>query len=413
MPALTQDDADRELTRLTTDGDRIAEALVALENHPGYRFLQGAALSGRTMSLWATAKTDVALLYQRFGLYRSILAKAQEIRTRRHRLNPADLAELATLLRGSAVELGTEEIPLGQRNLTGPSTITHRMTLAELVDDMDTAFQRATDIAVATDEVWSAVVRVLDPMDTQLDRARETAASLGLGEIRDPLFIEVDDIGDALADLRSLAFGDPLGLYRGEPGSGRPDLADVERLAHRLTAVRGKLDDLAAVRSGYDDRVARASAAIDAVAAAEADARAAYDLVLEKIAAPAIAPVPNGTGPLRDRLAGLTPLVAKHDWGLVADELAVLAAETDRARERAADVQDTATALLDRRSELRGRLDAYRVKAARLRLSEDAELAVRYQEAYDLLWTIPCDLRAATKALNRYQQAITAKGATA
>ena len=412
MPTLTQDDADRELNRLTTEGNRIADALVTLENHPGYRFLQGAALSGRTVTLWDEARSDVALLYQRFDSYRGILAKAQEIRTRRNRLSTTDLAELTTLLRGSAVELGTEEIPLGKRNLTGPATITHRMTLAELVAGMDTSFQRVTDIAVATDEVWSAMVRVLDPLDERMDDARELVASLGLGEIRDPLFVEVDDIGTALADLRSRAFGDPLALYRGEPGSGRPDLTDAEALQRRLTAVRDRLAALAAVRAQYDDKVARAATAIDGVATAEADAKAAYELVLEKIASPAIAPVPDGTPPLRARLAGLASLVAAHEWGFVVDELAALAKDTEQARARAAEVRDTATALLDRRSELRGRLDAYKVKAARLRLAEDAELSAHYQEAYGLLWTVPCDLRAATRALNRYQQAITAKGAT-
>ncbi len=412
MPTLTQDAADRELDRLTTEGDRIADALVTLENHPGYRFLQGAALSGRTEALWAEARGDVALLYQRFDSYRGILARAQEIRTRRNRLNTSDLAELTTLLRGSAIELATEEIPLGRRNLTGPATVTHRMTLAELVGGMDASFQRATDIAVATDEVWSAMVKVLDPMDDQLDDARALAASLSLGEIRDPLFVEVDDIGTVLADLRSRAFGDPLTLYRGEPGSGRPELAEADALRARLATVRDRLTALAAVRADYDDKVARAAAAIDGVAAAEADARAAYDLVREKIASPAIASVPDGTPPLRARLAGLGALVARHDWGVVAEELSALAVATAQAGDRAAEVRETATALLSRRSELRGRLDAYKVKAARLRLSEDAELAAYYQETYQLLWTVPCDLRSATKALNRYQQAITAKGTT-
>jgi hypothetical protein len=94
----------------------------------------------------------------------------------------------------------------------------------------------------------------------------------------------------------------------------------------------------------------------------------------------------------------------------VSAALDALAAATERAREQVGEIRDTAAALLGRRAELRGRLDAYRVKAAQLRLAEDAEIAARYQEAYDLLWTVPCDLRAATKALNRYQQAIAARG---
>jgi hypothetical protein len=410
--AITQDDADRELNRLTTDGDRIAEALVALEAHPGYRFLEGAALVGRTAELWSAARADIALLYQRFGSYRSVLDKAREVRARRGRPGPAELAELTTLLRGSAVELATEEIPLGRRNLTGPSTVTNRMTLAELVTSMDTAFQRTSEIAVATDDVWSAAVRALDPLDRRLTEARELSASLGLGESRDPLYTEVDGIATRLGELRGRAFADPLALYSGTPGSGRPDLTEADTLAARLASVRTELDSLAAVRSGFDERVGRAGAAIDAVAAEEAKARQAYDLVLDKIATPVIATVPDGTPPLRDRLAGLTDLVGRHDWQGVSEALADLAAATDQAANRAREVRGTAAALLDRRSELRGRLDAYRVKAARQRLSEDAEITACYREAYDLLWTVPCDLRAATRALNRYQQAIAAKGPT-
>jgi hypothetical protein len=411
VSALTQDDADRELNRLGTDGDRIADALVTLENHPGYRFLQGAALTGRTLAAWQQVRADVALLYQRFDSYRGILAKAREIRARRNRLGTADLAELATLLRGDTVELATEEIPLGRRNLTGPSTITYRMTVAELLAEMDGLFQRVTDVAVATDDVWTAMVRALDPLDEQLDTAREVAGSLGLGETRDPLFLEVDGIGTALADLRARAFADPLALYQGEPGSGHPDITEAAALERRLTSVGAELASVARVRAEFAERVTRAEAAIDAVLAAEVKARSAYELVLEKIASPAIAPVPDGTPPLRDRVAALRTLVDRHDWTGVAVALTALDTATEQARARVVEVADTATALLDRRSELRGRLDAYRVKAARLRRGEDPELAAYYQETYDLLWTVPCDLRSATRALNRYQQAITAKGA--
>jgi hypothetical protein len=412
MPAITQDNADRELDRLTTDGDRIGEALIALEAHPGYRFLEGTTLSGRTAELWSVVRADIALLYQHFGSYRSVLAKAREVRARRNRPGAAELAELNTLLRGRAVELSTEEIPLGRRNLTGPATVTNRMTLAGLVTSMDAAFQRASDVVVATDDVWTAAVRTLDPLDGQLDAARELSASLGLGETRDPLFTEVDSIGSEVAALRARAFADPLALYRGEPGRGGPDLGTADALTERLTAVRTRLDSLAAVRAGFGEQVARARIAIDAVAAAEADARNAYDLVLDKIANPAIATVPDGTPPLRERLAGLSVLVARHDWQGVTDALADLTAATGQATGAAREVRETAAALLDRRAELRGRLDAYRVKAARQRLSEDAEIAACYQSTYDLLWTVPCDLRAATRALNRYQQAIAAKGST-
>ncbi|HKN99178.1 MAG TPA: hypothetical protein VJX10_18805 [Pseudonocardiaceae bacterium] len=410
VPVLTQDNVDLELARLTTDGERIGEALIALEAHPGYGFLQGSTLTGRTEELWQAARADIAVLYQRFDLYRSVLDRARQVRARRNRPGAAELAELTTLLRGEAVVLGTEEIPLSRRHLTDPTTITHTMTLGELVASMDRTYQRASDLVVAVDDVWSAVVRTFDPLDRELDGARELCASLGLGEARHPLFTELDAISTEIAALRARAFADPLTLYTGEPGSGRPDLAGADRLAARVTALRAELDALAAVRADLDQRLAAARAAIDGVGAEEARAGADYDLVQDKIRSPAIQPVPDGTPELRQRLAGIAGLASRHDWSAVVAELDSLATATGAAQARAHAVRDTAAALLGRRKELRGRLDAYRVKAAQLRLTEDAEITARYQEAHDLLWTVPCDLRAATVALNRYQQAIAAKG---
>jgi hypothetical protein len=369
-------------------------------------------LTGRTAARWDETRADIALLYARFGAYRTVLDKAKEVRARRARPGAAELRELSALLRGPSIELATEEIPLQQRNLTGPDTVTSRMTLTQLVAAMDTAFGRATEVVVAADEVWSAFVHQADALDARLDDARELAASLGLGESRDPLFNALDDIGTELADVRARAFADPLAFYLGEPGDGEPELGELTALATRLDSVRASEDKLAAVRVGVDERIARASGAIDGLVSRTAQARQARDLVLDKIAGPAIADVPAEADYLRARLTGLADAVARQRWASVSDELTALAAATDDATRRVQDVLDTANALLGRRSELRGRLDAYRVKAAVSRLAEDPEIAGCYQQAYDLLWTVPCDLRAATRALNRYQQAIAAKGST-
>ena len=410
IPLYNTNDVDQTINRLTTDGDRIGGAPIALESHPGHQFLTGARLTGRTAARWAETQADIALLYQRFEAYRTVLAKATEVRARRAKPGATELTELTALLRGPAVELSTEEIPLERRNLRGPATVTNRMTLAQLVTAMDTTFQHATEVVVAADEVWTAFVRLADPLETRLDEARELAASLGLGEIRDPLFTTLDDVGTELAELRARAFADPLAFYQGEPGRGGPELGEVTALDTRLAAVRTQLDRLAEVRVGAQDMLSRAGAAIDALAALADEAHRARDLVLDKIAGPAIADVPSDADRLRARLARLTDALTRQRWASLSDELAALTDATDEATRRVRDVLDTANALLDRRAELRGRLDAYRVKAARSGLAEDAETAACYQQAYDLLWTSPCDLRAATRALNRYQQAITAKG---
>jgi hypothetical protein len=94
-----------------------------------------------------------------------------------------------------------------------------------------------------------------------------------------------------------------------------------------------------------------------------------------------------------------------------------LAAEIDRAeRDLAAEIAnwraaaEAAEATLSRREELRGMLQAYKAKAARLGAAEDLGLTDRYEAARDLLWTAPCDLAAAASAVAAYQQAILAIG---
>jgi hypothetical protein len=65
-----------------------------------------------------------------------------------------------------------------------------------------------------------------------------------------------------------------------------------------------------------------------------------------------------------------------------------------------------AEGLLARRTELRGRLEAYRAKAAARGLAEHDDLSTLYTRAHELLFTAPCDLRASTRALHAYQHAL-------
>jgi hypothetical protein len=72
--------------------------------------------------------------------------------------------------------------------------------------------------------------------------------------------------------------------------------------------------------------------------------------------------------------------------------------------------EQLAQGLLDRRSELSGRLTAYQAKAARLGLGEDPDLLASGRIAAGLLSRKPCDLRAVTRAISDFQQMIAQKG---
>ena len=107
---------------------------------------------------------------------------------------------------------------------------------------------------------------------------------------------------------------------------------------------------------------------------------------------------------LRHRLGLLLSGGTQRHWTTVADQLTELEASAAAARTTADAAREGAEALLDRRNELRGRLDAYRVKMARLHLSEDPAISDRFGQAQQLLSTAPCDLAAATAALADFQR---------
>jgi hypothetical protein len=109
-------------------------------------------------------------------------------------------------------------------------------------------------------------------------------------------------------------------------------------------------------------------------------------------------------------LAGLDALAARGQWSRLAAELERCEADLAASGAKTADLRQAAEAALGKRDELRGLLRAYKAKAARLGAAEDDDLAGRHEQAYQLLWTAPCDLPAAEAAVADYQRAILAKG---
>jgi hypothetical protein len=166
----------------------------------------------------------------------------------------------------------------------------------------------------------------------------------------------------------------------------------------------------AKVRDGARQRIDAVAGAQATAVAAWQDALGARQRAAVKIADEFLPAVPVGYPGTAVERASLDALASAGQWQR-------LSAEIDRAeRGLAAEVAayrkaaDDAESALGRREELRGMLQAYKAKAARLGGAEDFGLTERYDAARELLWTAPCDLGAAADAVAVYQQAILAKG---
>ncbi|WP_075661617.1 hypothetical protein [Streptomyces acidiscabies] len=396
-PVMDRDEVDRALARLGQEHEAIETSLLALQDHAGRRLLEGAELTGVTRERWAAADTAISLLWTYFDAYADALRSAREIRSRRRWSSREDLVELTELLRGEPI------------SMTGTGVLAEHFSLAALVDRMNDLYASSLDLVVAADAVWSALPARIDLLAAELQRTRNLAHSVGVRPGEHPSGDDLEQITRTLTDLRSKVVSDPLAYWvptkgSSAPGGGRPDTTVYDREARALEDVRREIDAVLTVRQDAEQRLVRLRDVLSRAARTLAEARSARGEVLAKIAATEV-PVVNGPPTaLQEQLAAAAEYRRQGQWHRLSPLLESLEQKADDELERARDQLGAVTAPLAIRAELRGRLDAYKAKVARLGLAEDPFLIERYDAARRMLWSAPCDLRVAEQAVLRYQR---------
>ncbi|TDD25423.1 hypothetical protein E1287_37285 [Actinomadura sp. KC06] len=395
---MSRDEADRALARLRDERERISAALLELEAHQGYQLLEGAALDGETRRVQSEVRAGLRSLWALFDVYGRVLGAAEELRARHAKPGQTQLKELTWLLAGPSVELPVEEVPLERRTLLSvPSG--EKLTLRAAVERMTPLYEEAARTVAALDAVWSALLSRLAEVEAERRAAEELLESLGGTEP------ELDRLRADLAAVAAIVRSDPMALAR----DGRADTGRLDAIRTGLADVRRGLEEAERLRDGFADRLRAVAAVLDRLRGTEEEARRVRDEVLAKIVKPTLPDLPESSAALADRLAAVARPAQGAGWNDLAARVAELERASNDALERAREASGVIRGLLDRREELRGRLEGYRVKAARLGHAEDTELARIYEQARELLWTSPCDLRKATVTLSGYQQAINAR----
>ena len=391
---MTREQAAVAAAAATAERDSIQTNLLELDGSFGKQMLAGAVLTGESKRRWEAAAADLAALWETFTTYAAVVDQAAGLLAGARRSSDRELAQITALLTGASVEV-TRSVPLARRDLT--ETGRSRLSLAAAVREMRRSFDGVGDVVAGAESVWNETADGLSEIGAELDAAKKQLGDTGDDEAAAALAAA----GDELGRLRDLLNADPLALWQG----GSVDTARLGRLRKQAAAAAARAAEIARVRADAQRRIAAAAAAVSAAAAACADAVAARDRAAARIAAAELPPPPAEAVGLDVRLAALDKLKAAGRWGRLAEELGTIEAEATAAGQRCRDTQQAAAALLDRRNELRGLLDAYQIKAARLGAAEDSELSRLYDQAHELLWTAPCDLAAAAAAVTRYQQA--------
>ena len=393
--AMTREQVAAAVAEATAERDSIQTNLLDLDGSFGKRMLAGAILAGESKLRWDAAADDLAALWEIFNAYAVVVDKAAELIAGAGRLSDRELALVTTWLTGASVEL-TRPKPLGRRGLT--ETGRSDLTLAAAVQEMKRAFASVADVVAAAESVWNKTADGLNEIGVQLAAAKEQLGDLEDDETTGALAAAEGELGE----LRDRLNSDPLALWQG----GRVDTTRLEWLRAQAAAATVRAGSLARLRADARQRISAAQAAVATVTAAREGADAARSAAAAKIAQNYLPPPLPAAPDLDVRLATLGKLEAAGRWARLAAELDTIESEAAAATERYRDAERAAATLLDKRAELRGLLDAYQAKAARLGAAEDTELAMRYQQAHDLLWTAPCDLAVAAAAVTHYQQAI-------
>ncbi|MFD8551267.1 hypothetical protein ACFV08_06640 [Streptomyces fradiae] len=468
-PVMDQDEVDRALARLGAEHKAVEDSLLALQDHAGRRLLEGAELTGTTAERWATTERTIALLWTYFDVYTDALRAAREVRARHRWPGPGELAELTERLRGESVAVpgpadpgavdpgavgagaalegsavgvsaaagagaaesdvagsggagsgvpGTDGAGTGGAGtgVAGPGAPVEppppgeRFTLDRLVARINELYARSLDVVVSADAVWSALPARIDLLAAELHRTRSLARSVGVRPGEHPAGDDLEAITRELAALRAQVVSDPLAFWRpaprsSAPGGGRPDTDRYDRAARVLEDVRREIEAVLQVRQDSESRLLRLRDLLSRADRTLAEARTARTEVLAKIAASEVPVVSGPPTALHERLAAAAEYRRHAQWHRLSPLLDALEQEAEEELLRARESLTAVTAPLAVRAELRGRLDAYRARMARYGLADDPVLAERYDAARRLLWSAPCDLRAAEQAVLRYQRA--------
>ncbi|MER7733815.1 hypothetical protein ABTX80_23275 [Streptomyces erythrochromogenes] len=399
---MDRDGVDRALTRLGAEHEAVETSLLALQDHAGRRLLEGAELAGLTKERWAGTDADITRLWTYFDAYSGALAAAREIRERRRWPGRDDLIELTERLRGPGVLIAGAA--------TEGAALAERLSLAELVARMNDLYARSLDVVVAADAVWSALPARIDLLAAELHRTRSLAHSVGVRPGEHPSGDDLEYITAELTDLRARVIADPLAFWRSAagssaPGGGRPDTGRYDRAALALEDVRREVEAVLAVRQDAEQRLISLRDVLSRADRTLAEARTARGEVLAKIAASEVPVVSGPPTVLQEQLAAAADHRRHARWHRLSPLLESLEERAEEELRRARESLTAVTAPLAVRAELRGRLDAYKAKVARHGLAEDPVLVERYDTARRMLWSAPCDLRAAEQAVLRYQQA--------
>ena len=381
---------DARLQEYTAAEHRIGANLHELEDHAVYRLFTSDVLQGKTRDAFAAVQSADPSLWDLFTILSSALDRARTLRGSRSWLGGDERAELIKLLTGREIVIRSDDIPLLNRDLVASAEHVDRASFAELIDRMRHMYEPVRDAVSRADAILDGLLPRLTSADQTLARLRSDIATLGLDDR------ELNRIAETIERIRDLALTDPLSIPTGAKASLDQALHDA---GAAIAAAQSSHDAIAHDLTQAHDLLDRCR---ELIATATAEREQAQHKVVLHAPLP-VAPNVNAIDGPRGLAATLQPVTTRRGpWQQTRRELDGWLQRARRFEQQLERVSRRIHEPLERRAELRGRLNAFRAKMSGVGRSEDAALTELSDEVHNELYTSPSDLDRAERLLREF-----------
>jgi hypothetical protein len=388
--APTLESIDTQLTQWRDRLDRVNQNLLDFHSLYTYQRLSGtggipaADLTGITLTQVVPALTDLDQLFQHVDLLTDIIHRARSQRQNLPRLfgQETHLQEIHDLLNGPSINLPPINIPLAQRSLLSDTSTYQNIAPETLLQAMVEAFDRARTVVMAVEQAWSLLEPKLLALDQELLTLRPHLTNT-----------EQQSFAATLHSLRLQIDSDPLTADRQFEQTLRPQLDAIHQKIAQQAGQRDRLQQ--SLRQGKT-LMAQIQAIHSQLAIIDQERQEKVTLSLPPAPAPEeITALQDWLDRLIDRQTEVAAVSIGIDrWSAQGQNLLARLETALRDNHQA----------LDRRKELRGRLEALQAKAVARGWVEDAALVEIATIAKRMLYSRPTPLDEAQTHLERYER---------
>jgi hypothetical protein len=392
---LTADGAEAKIKALEQLIATSTDNMVELTNERTYMMLGSptfARLSGETKQQCEAVIPAFEELFGMLALMQSQVDKAKAIMANLPRIagRDAKLAEVTTLL--SEIKLPPVAVPLEKRGLLTGAELAQTVSADRLMEAMATSFTEANQLIFKIKAAWATLNGKVGKHEEALKLLQQEALDLGATA---PELIEAER---ALTAVRTAINGDPLAA----DGNFEAQVVPV------IEASRTRLAQLKALKAQVVGQLAEAEQALAQLKTTHASSLQAVE---ERKAKLTIDHEEQLTMPLDDKvidqlvgwLERLKTTVGDGKFQAASVGLVNWTAQVLNRTSSAESAFQANDALLRERRDMRGLIEALKVRAGAEGLAEDAALSAMFAKVSKMLYSRPTPMTEARQLVKEYQ----------